>query len=288
MFDHEDLKWIATTSTDLNSMLQQISRYSDLARRHKGEHSYLDLLGERVELAAKTAQALFDRVTSTILEHSAATKAVRTASSHAPFTVLPPPVRYPDAPLPSSKMTPRMEEAISKLTEVVSRVTSGTRNGPIEPLNDIPSDIIVKNAKGRRELLLLVEDEVQVAELAAEMLAIEGDKVIVVHDGFQALRIYERIGKKIALVILDFFLPIMDGDAVFEELRNLNPNINVVLSSGFCEQNKSSSMLSGGLRGFIRKRYTSEKLTAQLRSTLDARRHAALYPCPPPTRALPA
>jgi CheY-like chemotaxis protein len=276
MFDHEDLKWIATTSTDLNSMLQQISRYSDLARRHKGEQSYIDLLGERVELAAKTAQALFDRVTSTILEHSAATKTVRAASTNVPFKVLPPPLPHSDATLPSSKMTPRMEEAISKLSEVVSRITSATKTGPVEPLKDIPSDIIVKNPKGKRELLLLVEDEVQVAELAAEMLAFEGYKVIVVHDGFQALRIYERLGQKIALVILDFFLPIMDGDAVFEELRNLNPNINVVLSSGFAEQNKISSMLASGLRGFIPKPYTSERLLAQVRSTLDAGRQVAL------------
>src|SRR6266550_5642728 len=89
MLDHEDLKWIASTSTELNSILQQISRYSDLARRHKGEHNYIDLLGERVELATKTAQALFDRVTSNILEKSTA----RAAAAHRPFTVLPPPTR---------------------------------------------------------------------------------------------------------------------------------------------------------------------------------------------------
>ncbi len=75
MLDHEDLKWIATTATDLNSVLQQISRYSDLARRHKGEHNYIELLGERVELASKKSQALFDRVTSKILEKTGATAA---------------------------------------------------------------------------------------------------------------------------------------------------------------------------------------------------------------------
>ena len=41
MLDQEDLKWIASASTELNSMLQQISRYTDLARQHKGEYSYL-------------------------------------------------------------------------------------------------------------------------------------------------------------------------------------------------------------------------------------------------------
>ncbi|HEY6204575.1 MAG TPA: response regulator, partial [Chthoniobacterales bacterium] len=109
-------------------------------------------------------------------------------------------------------------------------------------------------------------------EVAAEMLAEEGYKVIVAHDGFEALKIYRNVGKQIGLVILDFFLPVMDGDAVFDELRVLNPEVNVVLSSGFAEQQKISAMLAQGLRGFIPKPYSSEKLLGQVRSTLDAGR----------------
>src|SRR6195256_458824 len=92
MLDHEDLKWIATTSTDLNSMLQQISRYADLARQHKGEYNYIEMLGERVELASKTAQSLFDRITSRILEGSAPkTKATPDPTRPPEFTIVPPP-----------------------------------------------------------------------------------------------------------------------------------------------------------------------------------------------------
>ena len=68
MLNNDDLKWLAASSTELNAMLQQISRYSDLARQHKGEYNYIKILGERVELASKTAQSIFDRVTSKILE----------------------------------------------------------------------------------------------------------------------------------------------------------------------------------------------------------------------------
>ncbi len=274
MLDHEDLKWIATTSTELNSILQQISRYSDLARRHTGEPNYLELLSGRVELASKTAQALFDRVTSCILENASATAAVPPPPPHTPFTVLPPPARGAPAPSAAIKTMPRMEEAISKLTAAVAKATAAAKPSLVAPALSSPADIEVRNAKGKRELILLIEDEVEVAELAAEMLAVEGYKVIVVHDGIQALRIYERVGRQIALVILDFFLPIMDGDAVFDELRSLNPNINVVLSSGFAEQIKISSMLTQGLRGFIPKPYTSDKLLVQVRSTLDAGRQA--------------
>ena len=107
------------------------------------------------------------------------------------------------------------------------------------------------------------------------MLAEEGYKVIVAHDGFEALRIYQQMGEQIGLVILDFFLPVMDGDAVFDELRGLNPDIAVVLSSGFAEQSKLGNMLAQGLRGFIPKPYSRAKLLEQVRSTLDVTRQPA-------------
>jgi len=259
MLDHDDLKWIASTSTELNSILHQVSRYADLARRHKGGHNYIDLLGERVEFATKTAQALFDRVTSKILAETAARAARPPAGPHMPFTVLPPAVRSGPGQTTNPKSSTQAPKP--KSGREVSSAPSA-----------IPADIKVKNPKGNRELLLLIEDEVEVAENAAELLAEEGYKVIQVHDGFEALKIYERIGKKIGLVILDFFLPIMDGDAVFDELKILNPDVDVVLSSGFAEESKISAMLGQGLRGFIPKPHTREKLLAQVRFTLDAAR----------------
>jgi CheY-like chemotaxis protein len=126
------------------------------------------------------------------------------------------------------------------------------------------------NPKGNRELILLVDDETEIAELASTMLTDEGYKVILARDGFEALGIYQQAGQQIGLVILDFFLPVMDGDAVFDELRALNPNVAVVLSSGFAEQSKLGTMLAQGLRGFIPKPYTREKLLEQVRSTLDS------------------
>ena len=269
MLDHEDLKWIATTSTELNSMLQQISRYADLARQHKGEYNYIEILGERVELASKTAQALFDRVTSSILAGSTGKAAAAAAQEapHPPFTVVPSPsasVAAPPKKMPERSAPPSVMPAI---------VTAPARApAPASRPESIPAEIKVLNPKGNRELILLVDDETEISEIASEMLAEEGYKIILAKDGFEALRIYQTIGKQVGLVILDFFLPVMDGDAVFDELRELNPNVNVVLSSGFAEQSKLGAMLAQGLRGFIPKPYTREKLLEQVRSTLDAER----------------
>jgi CheY-like chemotaxis protein len=266
MLDHDDLKWIATTSTELNSILQQVSRYADLARRHKGEHHYIDLLGERVELASKTTQALFDRVTSQIL--TGTTKRAAALKKIPPtFRVVPPP--------PGPNAAPTRATSTTAEAKRVAPVVQNGNGGAQLTFSELPPNFVVKNPKGLREYLLLIEDEPEVADLASEMLAEEGYKVIIAHDGFEALKIYKAFGKNIGLVILDYFLPVMDGDAVFDELRLLNPNITVVLSSGFAEQSKIAAMLAQGLRGFIPKPYSREKLLEQVRSTLDAARQPA-------------
>jgi len=258
MLDQEDLKWIASTSTELNSVLQQVSRYADLARRHRGEYNYVDLLSERVELASKTAQSLFDRVTSKILS-GAAKKSAAARKSEAGFTVMPPPNIEEEA----TKRRARRSEQKAEPTFDKPQISNG---------NGVPVGTRVKNPHGAREYILLVEDEPDVADVASEMLADEGYRVVIAHDGFEALKIYERMGKQVGLVILDYFLPVIDGDAVFDELRAVNPNVNVVLSSGFAEQTKIASMLSQGLRGFIPKPYSRVKLLEQVRSSLDAPR----------------
>jgi CheY-like chemotaxis protein len=261
MLNHKDLKWITATSTELNTMLQQISRYADLARQHKGEYNYIEMLGERVELATKTAQALFDRITTSILAGrpgAAPTPKILTAS---PFTVV-------EAAAPS---VAAISKAMAKVTQDGKADSTPIELAAVAP---IPADIAILNPKGSRELILLVDDEEEISTLASTILAAEGYQVILAKDGFEALKIYRQMGKRIGLVILDFFLPVMDGDVVFDELRVLNPDINVVLSSGFAEQTKLGSMLACGLRGFIPKPYSREKLLEQVRVTLDAERHA--------------
>jgi CheY-like chemotaxis protein len=245
-------------------MLQQISRYADLARQHKGEYNYIEMLGERVEIASKTAQALFDKVTSRILEGSAPKPKKMPDPTRPPeFKVVRGPSETAAAPTKSRTGT---EKPAGR-----ARTSAESKKAPAKS-RSIPSDITVLNPKGNREVILLVDDEGEIAELASTMLTDEGYRVILARDGFEALRIYQQIGTQIGLVILDFFLPVMDGDAVFDELRALNPEVVVVLSSGFAEQSKLGNMLAQGLKGFIPKPYTAEKLLAQVRSTLDAAR----------------
>src|SRR5207253_10369939 len=87
MLHQDDLKWIAKTSTELNTVLQQIARYADLAKRQKGDHDYIDQLNQQVEIATQAAQALLNRVMSRILENTsgkAPSPSVPAATSSAP------------------------------------------------------------------------------------------------------------------------------------------------------------------------------------------------------------
>jgi len=237
MLDQEDLKWIATASTELNSTLQQIARHADLARRSNGnKSSYIDRISESVQLASQTSQALFDRVTGSILAG---------VSKCSPLS----------APPDSKPLASAVSAGAAAIADAVV-------SDPVEPE--------ARNPDGTRELILVIDDDPEIATLASGMLMEEGYQVIVAKDGFEALNIYKEMGAQIGLIILDFFLPVMDGDAVFDELRGMDPDVNVVLSSGFAEQSKVASMLAQGLRGFIPKPYTREKLLEQVSSSLAA------------------
>ena len=176
MLDHEDLKWIAGTSTELNSILQQIARYADLVRRHKGEHHYVDLLLQRVELASKTAQALFDRVTSTILAKTTAKTAPPRAPSQATFAVVPPPVREFPARAAGAKVPiPNNEETKPALEKNSVRDISNAANQSLS-----------------RKKILVVDDEESILELVTDSLSSRGCHVDCAASSENALELASR------------------------------------------------------------------------------------------------
>ena len=138
------------------------------------------------------------------------------------------------------------------------------------PATPARSAVPIDNPAGTRELILIIDDEALIVTLAKRMLTDAGYRVVTSAEPFQALEIFKQLKDEVDLVILDFTLPIMDGSEVFDALRKIMPHVAVMLSSGFAEQDKVRAMLSQGLRGFLPKPYTQEKLLAQVRSTLDA------------------
>jgi CheY-like chemotaxis protein len=137
-------------------------------------------------------------------------------------------------------------------------IKSATESSAIGPIK-------IHNPTSERELILIVEDDVDIAEYATDVLVEEGYKVAIAHNGAEAVKIFQELGQKIGLVILDFFLPSIEGDALFSVFRALNPDANILLCSaflgqGFVGQDKVNSMLADGLRGVLSKPYNRQTL----------------------------
>jgi CheY-like chemotaxis protein len=102
--------------------------------------------------------------------------------------------------------------------------------------------------------VLLVDDEETVRGIGADMLQELGYTVITANNGREALELFLQT-PDISFVILDLTMPHMDGEQCFRELRQLQPDIKVIISSGFNEHEVTQKFVGKGLAGFIQKPY---------------------------------
>ncbi len=118
----------------------------------------------------------------------------------------------------------------------------------------------VDSAHDAQGTILVVDDEETIREVAAMMLEDAGFAVLTAENGLQALDVYRDHQHEIAGVLMDMTMPKMDGKACFRELRRINSDVQVVLSSGYNEQDATSRFAGKGLAGFIQKPYSPEAL----------------------------
>ena len=117
--------------------------------------------------------------------------------------------------------------------------------------------------------LLIVDDEDTIRALGRNTLETVGFKVLTAPDGREALKIFKRHKDKISLVLLDMTMPHMDGQETFRELRRLKPDVRVILSSGYNEQEATNGFVGKGLAGFLQKPYNPSDLIARVRKVLE-------------------
>jgi two-component system, cell cycle sensor histidine kinase and response regulator CckA len=117
--------------------------------------------------------------------------------------------------------------------------------------------------------LMVVDDEETIRNLTRRMLERRGFSVTVASDGREALEKFEQERDRINLVVLDLTMPHVDGEACFRGLRQMDPNVKVLLSSGYNEQDVVNLFAGKGLAGFIQKPYTSDELITKVREILE-------------------
>jgi two-component system cell cycle sensor histidine kinase/response regulator CckA len=116
--------------------------------------------------------------------------------------------------------------------------------------------------------ILVVDDEAAIRDVSRRMLDSCGFEVLTAETGRQALELFRSQHGEIAAVLLDATMPQMDGLETFEELQRIHPDVRVILSSGYSEQEATERFTGKGLAGFIQKPYRLEDLDDKLRDIL--------------------
>ncbi|MDJ0883496.1 MAG: response regulator [Desulfobacterales bacterium] len=120
------------------------------------------------------------------------------------------------------------------------------------------------------ETILLVDDEDITMDVGQELLAELGYKVLAARDGHDALEIYRQHKERIDMVVLDMVMPGMGGGQTYDELKKLNPEVKVLLASGYSISGEASRILERGCNAFIQKPFNMKQLSEKIRKVLDA------------------
>jgi len=119
------------------------------------------------------------------------------------------------------------------------------------------------------ETLLLVDDENIIIDVGQALLKNLGYRVIGVKSGKEAVEVVRRKGLDIDLVILDMVMPGMDGGKTFDRIREICPEMPVMLSSGYAMSSQAEQIMSRGCDGFIQKPFSIYELSQKVRQILD-------------------
>ena len=155
--------------------------------------------------------------------------------------------------------------------EVHSEKSQGTTFNVYLPASDVEvvEEKRLKEALKRgSENILLVDDEDLIIDVGEKLLARMGYSVLVARSGREAIEIYNKRKNNIEMVILDMIMPDMSGGDTYDKLREINPDIKVLLSSGYSLRGQAKDILARGCKGFIQKPFNMKELSHKLREIL--------------------
>ena len=119
------------------------------------------------------------------------------------------------------------------------------------------------------EMILVVDDHETIWDFLIEALQMLGYSVLLAENGLDAVTIYEENPGMIDLVLLDMIMPKAGGHETFMKLKAIDPNVKVLLSSGFVNENAVEDLLSQGACGFLSKPHRIATVAKAIRAALD-------------------
>jgi PAS domain S-box-containing protein len=140
--------------------------------------------------------------------------------------------------------------------------TTETRHLAKKQIENLPT--------GNGELILVVDDEASVREIAKISLVTNGYQAVTANDGAEAIALYVQKRKEIKAVVLDVVMPIMDGPACIRALKKIDPAVKIILVSGLKENSNLVKVENTDIAAFLTKPYTTETLLMTLKEVLTA------------------
>ncbi len=123
---------------------------------------------------------------------------------------------------------------------------------------------------GNGELILVVDDEPSILEVTKATLETYNYRVLTANDGIEAIALYTQNQAEISVVLMDLMMPEMSGLTAMRTLRKINPAVKLIANSGLGEQDQITATESIGIKAFLVKPYTTEKLLQQLKDVVMA------------------
>ena len=163
------------------------------------------------------------------------------------------------------------------LIDVRSEVGEGTTFVLYLPVLDMRKEMPGEEAaeelvSGRGEMALVVEDQPVVLDMLGKMLEDLGYRVLMTGSGMAALEVYERHRDEIAVVLTDMVMPGMSGVGLFRALRDQDPDVKVVVMTGYSLGQDEKELLSLGVARWVQKPITLGVLSRVMDEILHAQR----------------
>lgn len=118
------------------------------------------------------------------------------------------------------------------------------------------------------ETLLIADDEEHIIKVVRKMLEKMGYNIMTAGSGREAVAVYRENKDKIDLVLLDMIMPGMDGGKTFDQIKDINPDVKVLLSSGYSLKGEAEKILKRGCIDFIQKPYNMEQISGKIKGLL--------------------
>ena len=158
------------------------------------------------------------------------------------------------------------------LIKIYSEETKGTSFKVLFPLHGSQVDTLQTETAMELEdkwqgegTFLIADDEEAVRTVGKHMIKKLGFEVLTADDGRMAIELFKKNSDRIVGVLLDLTMPHKDGAQVFQEIRRIKPEVKVILSSGYNEQDATQEFVGKGLAGFIQKPYVAKELVAKVK-----------------------